>query len=368
MNRPNHLRETISRFENVYVKPMKEYVKEAYTQSPFTTTVLVIFAASSITPIVSAVALAFFALCLSLAVCSLAILGIALSLAIVLSTTLVSSTALALVGLAIARRKSIFAARDTNNRGQDSEAIDSDSTPEAVKPRPRSFAHIFARLRPRAVHPQRRKLRLLLFIAGCEVISRLHFPRIIRYSFLYRTFLGPTLFGPWGQRGHPLQRLLSLPFFLTRRSVRILFPLLWSKPLIFFTLGAFILSGKLRRNLIRFTIRLGRTSYARFQQSELADALGSVPWKEYAATGLEHGEAMGRAMIASLVALLRALDDATAESRAGNAQDGPTATSQVSGPQDNDSTESYEMVPPAAEQTTSTLRARNTVQADGEEY
>jgi len=259
---------------------------------------------------------------------------------------------------------------------QDSPAVpETEPALAAVKPCrpsfdvPQFFSRLSNRFRACAVRPRRRRARLLLFFVACEVISRIRLPAALRYSFLYRNILGATLFGLRGQRGHPLQRLLSMPFFVTRRSFFVapfFLRATLSKPVLFLLIGAFILSSRLRRNAFRGSARLIRAAYMRFGDSELAGALREIPWKEYAAVGIEQAEIIARKAIAALIAFSQALEQ-IGESRDQSASGQPAAESVPAQAQpqetayDTASVESYEMVPPsAAEESTSTLRARVT--------
>ncbi|KAJ7058567.1 hypothetical protein C8F01DRAFT_1148581 [Mycena amicta] len=385
MSRPNHLREAINRFEDVYALPLKDYVKEAYAQSPLITAALVVFALTSLTPVVSALALAVFTVCLSVAACIVALIGIALCLAVFLSTTLISSTAVAFLGLAIARLRHRSVSTVIPHTEENAEATEHIPAPNKHRPSfylPRFFSGLSARFRASAGRPRRRRTHIIFVILACEVISRLRLPRWLRYKKLYRTLLGTALFGPRGQRGHPLQRLLSLPFFLTSRSFFILsffLRVLLSKSFISLLLVALVISPRLRRGALRRSVQLGRAAYTRFGHSELAEALKSVPWKQYTAMGLEQGGAIARSTIALLIAFLRALEETAADAQRAREREGEQEKagaepvhmmdqSQDAYRDDAASVESYEMVPTStAEESTSTLRARTTIRTEEEE-
>nr|GAT59761.1 predicted protein [Mycena chlorophos] len=400
MSRPNReqLRQNLRRVESEYVLPLKEFVKEAYAESPVATTAVLLFALSSVGPLVSALAAAVFTVWASVTAGLLGLVGIVLTLAVVLSTTLISSLVLAIAIMGFIQHRK---PTGESTSATFSETVETEAAPAADKDRPSAyFARLLSRLSTRirarrAARPRRFRVGRMLFwillasaIFAGDGISRLRLPAGIRYGFMYRKLFGSSLFGPRGQRGHPIQRLLSLPSFLIRHSIFavpiFLLRVVFFGPFPYIFVAALIFSPRLRRRVVHGASKLRRAVYARFRDSELQEAVRNFPWNESAMMGIEFGEVVVRRGIAALTALLQALEQA-AEDRAaqrrpqpeGEPPAAPTDDQSTSSKEETASVESYEMVgepvpmPAAADSepwaSTSTLRSRLTSSVEEED-
>ncbi|KAF7290303.1 hypothetical protein HMN09_01288300 [Mycena chlorophos] len=405
MSRPNReqpeLRQNLRRVENEYVRPLKNFVKESYAESPVATTAVLLFALSSVGPLVAALAAAIFTVWASVTAGLLGIVGIFLTLAVVLSTTLISSLVLAVAVMAFIQRRNPTGGETTNTTVPETEAAPAADRDRPSASFPRLLSRLSTRIRARrAGRPRRFRVGRTLFwillastIFAGDGISRLRLPAGIRYGFMYRKLFGSSLFGPRGQRGHPIQRLLSLPFFLIRHSIFavpiFLLRVVFFGPFPYIFLAALIFSPRLRRRVFHGTSRLWRAAYARFRDSELQEAFRNFPWNEAAMMGLEFGEVVVRRGIAALTALLQALEQAAEEraqqqvpreteqpSRAGEPSTPPTDDQSTSSKEETASVESYEIVGepvpmPTADSepwaSTSTLRSRVTSSVEEED-
>ncbi|KAF7290314.1 hypothetical protein HMN09_01289400 [Mycena chlorophos] len=199
MEDPNSLRDLLLHFENDYVLPAKKYLKETYGQSPMATTTVAIFGLLSIIPVAAVVAATALTVCISMAV----LVAIALSLSFVLSVAFVSSAITAFIWVTIIPR--LVASLSWGTQAP-SAAADPIAEPAPVK--------------GRLSWSRRARIYMPLALIG-EAVSRFRLPRVIRYSLVYRTLLGEKLFGPQGQREHPLQFLLALPYSIFRQLASI---------------------------------------------------------------------------------------------------------------------------------------------------
>ncbi|KAJ7769343.1 hypothetical protein B0H16DRAFT_1686164 [Mycena metata] len=389
-------REYIAELERRYGVPAKEFLKESYEEHPLATTAVVIFAVTSFTPVVGAAALAVFTVCLALCATLVTIIGLgkcptgflellflivapALGLATLLSTTLFSSLVLTfLVAGAIRLRSARHLAHQTVRRA----AHDQTETPEAssAPPKRRRFPGIPGMRFRRSLGFHRRgswKARALLLFILCEAVSRIRLPRVVRYTFLYRTLFGATLFGP--RRTHFLQRGLSLPFILMRGALWMLpstglkvarAPIRlfggWKAPVTIY-LVLLLLSPRLRaaaRSRLAHTGRhlgaaAGRAARTVLRSEQVARVYG-LPWKAYVATALEYAQVVLTLLIEFVHVQLAQLGDKAGEvPEAGSAEEPtpagftgtvvatpeePAAAAGPTQPQTEDAGSEYEMV------------------------
>ncbi|KAJ7186582.1 hypothetical protein C8R46DRAFT_1341951 [Mycena filopes] len=384
--------EYISELNRRYGAPAKEFLQESYEEHPLATTAVMIFAVTSFTPVVGAIALAAFTVCLAVCATIVTVIGLALGLATLLSTTLFSSLVLTfLVAGAIRLRTARRLARSSSRRrATAAQAAHTDETSEAAPPtsKRRRIPGFPGRFRPTLGGLHRRgswKARVLVLLVLCDAVSRIRLPRALRYTFLYRTLFGATLFGP--RRTHFLQQLLAAPFALLRVPLKLAVwvPLRvfgWKAPLVLY-LVLLVLSprmrGKTRGKMAGGLRRLWRTAGG----SEQVARMRGLPWKAYTATALEYTRAGLTALIEFLRVQLEQLED-----KAQPAADTPDTDNSVPTPKDtahsaathdehkhssysDDGGSEYEMVsdipillPSTAASSSETLRSRKSVVSD----
>ncbi|KAJ7016222.1 hypothetical protein C8F04DRAFT_1202910 [Mycena alexandri] len=373
--------EYIAELERRYSVPAKQFLKESYEEHPLATTAIVIFAVTSFTPVVGAVALAAFTVCLAFCATLIIIIGLALGLATFLSTTLFSSLVLTfLVAGAIRLRSARRLGRSTSRRAAHTETPEATSAPSKRRRFPGIPGMRSGAFR-RSLGFHRRgswKARALLLFVLCDAVSRIRLPRVVRYSFLYLTLFGATLFGP--RRTHFLQRGLSLPFALLRSAVWLLpstglkvarapFRLFgWKAPLTIY-LVLLLLSPRLRastRGRIahaakRLGTATGRAAMVVLRSEQVA-MVRELPWKAYVAAALEYAQAVLAVLIEFVRVQIEQLGEMpvevpSARSAEETALSGSTETL-VAPPeetaatptqfQSEDTGSEYEMVPPVA--------------------
>ncbi|KAJ7199622.1 hypothetical protein GGX14DRAFT_572654 [Mycena pura] len=298
---------------------------------------MAVFAAISFTPIIFALAFSVFSIFLLIATCLVALVGIGITQpSRSLPVIFINSTALCLVvSLAAALLSSVLlgAAFHFLRAGgglSRTRTVEIHAEPPYEAPAPLKGPSFFiphllsaagnkavnAVLSPlRRIGRRKKTSRLLILILLSEAISRLHLPRAVRYNLIYRTIFGPQLFGP-GRR-HPLQWILSRPFFLLRtvRFVPILcvglvqLPLRivgWKAPLAIY-LTLFVLSprtrGSTRRAIARLSVRVSTavtTAVVLVWQAVLRDRTWNT-----AAAAADYAKEAARAILVVFVAFLR---------------------------------------------------------------
>ncbi|KAJ6472684.1 hypothetical protein C8R47DRAFT_1145872 [Mycena vitilis] len=321
-------RDYLAKLEEGYGLPAKQFLKDLYDEYPLATTALVIFAATSFTPIVVSAALAVFTVCLAVSASLITLVGLALCLTVILATTLLSSVLLTLlVNGALHLRHSgdwFDTVRTPTTAEARQEVSDASSNPPKRRAPRMTPAVLVAtkKIFKTLLAPLGRswKARILTTIILFDAISRIRLPRVVRYNSIYRTVFGANLFGP--RRAHWLQRALSRPFALLRtvfwvapvlgiHIVRLPFRILgWKLPLAIciLVLVRFRSKGFTRRGLKRAAVVLSTavgSGATLVLHSEAAAKLRDVPWKAYTATAMAYGEVV-RTVLTALVAFLRA--------------------------------------------------------------
>ncbi|KAF8144921.1 hypothetical protein K438DRAFT_2028947 [Mycena galopus ATCC 62051] len=214
----SHWRQFVSEVEQKYALPAKQFLKESYEEHPLATTVLVIFAASSFTPVVVSAALAVFTICVATSACLVILLGLALVLAVILLTSLFSSALITLLGAGALRLNpgGWFKAHRTSPLS-DAPSDTSDTTPAPPTAQlPWKIPVIPARTLLSLLTRVGWKIGLLVVVLLSEVISRIRLPCGVRNHFIYRSLFGAGLFGP-RHSAHFLGRVLSLPARIVRK-------------------------------------------------------------------------------------------------------------------------------------------------------
>ncbi|KAJ7820355.1 hypothetical protein B0H14DRAFT_3876334 [Mycena olivaceomarginata] len=218
-------RDYLSRLEQQYALPTKQFLKESYEEHPVATTVMVIFVASSFIPVVISVALAIFTICVGVSASLVTLLGLALCLAVLLLTALFSSVVITLLAVGVlhlCNPSGAFKAHPTST--SDTPADTSDPTSTLPKNRFSWIKAIFSATNSTTstlsplLSRGSRKIRLLALVLICDAISRIRLPQFVRYNLIYRTLFGTSLFGP-RRSSHFLQRALSSPFRILRNVV-----------------------------------------------------------------------------------------------------------------------------------------------------
>ncbi|KAJ7509487.1 hypothetical protein B0H11DRAFT_1250636 [Mycena galericulata] len=365
---PGRIRHYMSRLEQEYTLPAKQFLNESLNENPLVTTVMVIFAVTSFTPVITSVALAVFTIVLALSACLVVLVGLALGLIVLLASTLfISGVLTVLVAGPLRLRRSIgrTSTPETETETEHSGPQTTSIPPFAAQGPPGGRTTAFRDFSSPFKHVSRKRRLFAVIVIG-HLISRIRLPRVVRHSLIYRTLFGTRLFGP---RPPPLQRALAFPSIIVRTVSWLPFKLAllpfrilgWNIPLLV-CISLLIASPRLRaaarRALARGALRLSNRVA---QSAPVAFAL-NLPWKAYTAAAL----AAGKEAIIVLVAFLRAqLEDLEAKvEQAAEAAD----TAQT---QDEDA-KTYEMVPPVVPDDVSgstgvsasmsgeeTLRARN---------
>nr|GAT47364.1 predicted protein [Mycena chlorophos] len=189
-------------------------------------------------------------------------------------------------------------------------------------------------------------------------------PRAVRYSFLYRLIMRgdrfdsredkPTivLYGPEAQLQSRLQRVGMVdthrsfvpddfprdypPIFPPRAPAPAQTSWFPAKLFVLLVVIAVVMMWPtLRRRVLRRVLRAAQAlfratsvAYTRLANSELVGALKSVSWREYAAVGVERGEAVARKGLAALIAFLQSFEEprqVVAEERAAPASSSDAA-------------------------------------------
>ncbi|KAJ6595523.1 hypothetical protein DFH09DRAFT_1134870 [Mycena vulgaris] len=355
----SRLHEHMLSLQSQYLTPTKQFMEDSFQEYPLATSVFAIFAATSFTPVVMAIALAVFTVCLAGSICLLTLIGLALCLSVVLSTTLVSSAVTAALGAGLLRIRSLgLWISDHRSATRTAEGQLQGAAPGPHVQPVASKAIFTTKQAVRAIFPRLKgagwKARILAVTLFCELISRIHLPRVVRHNPIYRTIFGAALFGP--RRSHIFQRALSRPFAILRagswvgptlgfKLVRLPFRLFgWKAPLIAYMLLLILsprLRGAARRALARVSVRLFDTAAAGaiviLDSAPVAAAL-DLPWKEYTTTAFACGKDIMHTALAALLGFLRAQLEQM-EERAPQPAPAPQSPSE-------DST--YEMVPAVA--------------------
>ncbi|KAJ7655818.1 hypothetical protein DFH06DRAFT_1412866 [Mycena polygramma] len=320
-------RDYLAKLEEGYGLPAKQFLKDLYDEYPLATTALVIFAATSFTPVVVSAALAVFTVCLAVSASLVTLIGLVLCLTVILSTTLLSSVLVTLLANGALRlRHSGDWLNTVRTPAAEAHQEVSDANPNPPKRRaPRMTPAVLVATKKifrTLLAPLGRswKARILTTIILFDAISRIRLPRVVRYNLIYRTIFGASLFGP--RRAHWLQRALSRPFALLR-TVFWVVPVLginiarlplrifgWKLPLAMciLLLVRFRSKGFARRGLKRAAVVLSTavgSGVTLVMRSEAAAKLRDVPWKAYTATAMAYAQVV-RTVLTALVAFLRA--------------------------------------------------------------
>ncbi|KAJ7176116.1 hypothetical protein C8R43DRAFT_554564 [Mycena crocata] len=393
---PDNFRESLIEFQQRYWNPGKQFVKESFQENPGATIAVATFAATVLTLL----PLALFSICLALSLTLVVTIGIGMwllkqilntykydkrtgpTLIVLLSTTAVSSLFILtlIAGAAFGLRKRGFT--QDGSSASASELTTQPTTPSDPRSPPVSPRAAIATAKRILNAVVRRflkrgswKTRLLAGILVADLISRIRLPRVVRYNFFYRIFLGASLFGP--RRNHPFQRTLGRPFrtisgaaWLARRvglgAVFLPARLFgWKAPLmVYLTLLAFSprVRAHARRNISCLAYRAwaaagaGTTAILR---SETAQQVLDLPWKAYTETVLACTKEIAYSTLALLIAFLRTqleqLEESTVEAPPAEAESAPAAQESVPPATDKSTPEStpsqaeestYEMVAP----------------------
>ncbi|KAJ6589256.1 hypothetical protein B0H19DRAFT_1248814 [Mycena capillaripes] len=382
-------RDYLARLEQGYGLPAKQFLKESYDEYPLATTAMVIFAATSFTPVVVSAALAVFTVCLAISASLVALIGLALGLAVVLSTTLLSSilmTLLAAGALRLRNPRGLLRGVNISTPEEPSEAnptLPKSGVPLVVPEILSTTKDALKTLLCPLKGIRSWKARILAVILMCDAISRIRLPRVVRYNPIYRTLFGASLFGPH-RSAHFLQRTLARPFTILRAVLWVVPTLCiyiaqmflrfgWKLPLTVYLI-VFFLSPRFRaatrrglgRAAILISTAMGSAAMV-VLRSEPVTRLRDMPWKAFTATAIVYGQFL-HTVLTALVAFLRTqleeLEEKPAASVSGQLQQ-----------EDPDSDATFEMVAPVVdpvpvpEQSVekSTLRARKISAAAPEE-
>ncbi|KAJ7767004.1 hypothetical protein DFH07DRAFT_335359, partial [Mycena maculata] len=355
---PRRIREHLSRFEERYALPAKQFLQQSFDEYPFATTVMVIFAATSFTPVVLSVALAAFVVFVAASTSLVALVGLALGLSACLLTTLFSSAMLTLLvagALRLRTSRTWFSDFRTSTTVETEDA-GINATPHRRGPR-------FRRARPFTTardafrgffSPFKRggyKTRLLALILVADLVSRIRLPRVVRYSPIYRTLLGASLFGP-RHHAHFLPYILSRPLAILRAvvwvvpgfCVRLHFKMSrWSPlgPIILYSL-VFLLSPRLRKAALRIISRAAMGLFA-------AACVGAdiVAHSDVVASAVARGKELVQSTFPLVIAFLRAvLENLEKELKTEAETEAESAPVPSAPAQGEDATSEYDMVSP----------------------
>ncbi|KAF8144920.1 hypothetical protein K438DRAFT_1992287 [Mycena galopus ATCC 62051] len=239
-------RQFVSEVKQKHALPAKQFLKESYEEHPLATTVFVIFAAISFTPVAVSAALAVFTIFVAISACFVILLGLALVLAVsaalaaftmfvaisacfvilsglalvlavILLTSLFSSALITLLGTGALRLNpgGWFKAHRTSQLSAPSDTSDPTLTPPTTQ-LPWKMPVIPASTILSLLTRVGWKIGLLVVVLLSEGISNIRLPWHVRNHFIYRSLFGAGLFGP-RHSAHFLGRVLSLPARIVRK-------------------------------------------------------------------------------------------------------------------------------------------------------
>ncbi|KAJ7267974.1 hypothetical protein C8J57DRAFT_1469338 [Mycena rebaudengoi] len=211
----------LAQMENIYVAPAAQFVEESFKERPLVTSIMVIFAFLSFSPVLATVGLAFFIICLASAVCFLAVLGLALTLSFILSITLVLSATVSLGIYSVSQRRSWTLHTQTVNATQHDPDPSSvgNPHPRAVLPSAPTTAKRWMRILTFPIRKMGWKSRLLTFLVARHILQRTRlFPRVVRYHPIYRLIFGTPR--PRKDFFMTLLTLVFVPFNMVFRAAR----------------------------------------------------------------------------------------------------------------------------------------------------
>ncbi|KAJ6595527.1 hypothetical protein DFH09DRAFT_1134882 [Mycena vulgaris] len=311
----SRLHEYMLSLQSQYVTPTKQFMEESFQEYPLATVRSSFRFLMTFTHCTSIVSLAAFSVCLAGSICFLTLIGLGmcfrlLSASVVFSTTFVSSAVTAALGAGLLRIRSPgLWISDHRSATRTTEGQLQGAAPGPHVQPVASKAIFTAKQAVRAIFPRFKgagwKARLLAVTLFCELISRIHLPRVVRHNPIYRTIFDAALFGP--RRSHIFQRALSRPFAILRvgswvgptlgfKLVKLPFRLFgWKAPLIAYMLLLLLsprLRGAARRVLARASVRLfdaaASGAIVILNSAPVAVAL-DLPWK-YTATAFTCGK------------------------------------------------------------------------------
>ncbi|KAJ6495459.1 hypothetical protein C8R45DRAFT_1212243 [Mycena sanguinolenta] len=207
----------LTRMESDYIRPAHQLLTQYYEKYPTATTIMAVFALTSMVPVVSAIALALFASFLAVAGVLAIIVAIGLSLLVILSSTLVFSVAsTVLVSSFIRTRKASVQIGD----GVPTEPTESASTSTQPDPTRHAFT-AFENWYSKKGSTWRTPLLLVLLLRN--TIARIFLPRWMRYHRMYPFFFG------FDRTPHPLKWIILNPIEMVAEMVaffvrRLVFP------------------------------------------------------------------------------------------------------------------------------------------------